>query len=55
VLAERADGVVSVTAAAAGRVTSLAEAEALGVEVAGSLLEQGAAPLLELMREGAGP
>ena len=51
-LAERGEGVVSVTASAACPVESLADAEALGRQVAGSLLDQGAAPLLELMREG---
>ena len=52
VLAERDGAVVSVTAAAASRVELLADAEALGRQVAGELLEQGAAPLLELMRGG---
>jgi len=55
VLAERHDGVASVTAAAASSVKSLTDAEALGRQVADSLLEQGAAPLLELMREGWSP
>ena len=52
VLAERGEDVVSVTASAAYPVESLADAEAMGRQVADSLLKQGAAPLLELMREG---
>jgi len=55
VLAEHGEGVLSVTAAAASPVESLADAEAIGKQVAASLLEQGAAPLLELMREGGSP